>query len=878
MMSPRIQSATPLARPVDLGSHWNATDADVVARFHPQYRPALDRLPSGLSVFRGIPFELAPRSGARRWIVLDREVSIDLGGELGGMDGGDDARPVSHLVVAHFSDSSRGDDGERPAGMPVGWVFPTGQPLATYEVIGADGRSRSIEIKRRFQIVDGIIGWGFLPFEAVGHRADEPVDWRGPHPRQSAGRYPAAGHAGPLAMLPGGWGPAQTAVADFVPTPDDDITLWLHAIPILQGEVPVRLRLTPIGGPRPGDAVVVAAVTRFHGTASPLLAGPRREVRVEGADGPPAIDLGVIIRTRPLPRPAAPADASSAGEPLGWGRPRGTGDQGPDPSRARGAGDVRVVDLVATPDARLRLGDDELLLADLDRDGAVVRGGIEIRALAPPTVRVDLRVTADGVPAPARVRFVAADGRYLPPLGHRDEVNTGLLEDSGADILLGSDAYAYVPGESQVDLPVGAVDLEVVKGFEHRPVLRHCEVLPDTREIVVDLQRVIDLRAAGWRTADPHVHFISPATALLQAAAEDVGTVHLLATQAGDLTTNGQDLTWGSQRDPTGRHEVIMGTENRQNLLGHLALLGARRPVLPMASGGAPEGRLGGAVDELLGDWADRCHAEGGLVVGAHFPLPYAEVAAAIVVGQIDAVELQAFAAGLDNPPILEWYRFLNCGYRLPVLGGTDKMSAEVPVGAIRTYARLQPDEPATFEAWAAAVRAGRTFASSGPVVELAVDGHEPGAVVGLGSSGGSLEVRATARAAQATIATLEIVMNGRVVAAERSSGPVAELRLAATLDVRSGSWIAARTRSEHEIRSAFATSMAAHTSPVYVEVVDRPLFDPGDAAAIAEVVDGTARWIETMAAVADERRRDLMVERIRARAAELRGRIERPT
>ncbi len=205
-------------------------------------------------------------------------------------------------------------------------------------------------------------------------------------------------------------------------------------------------------------------------------------------------------------------------------------------------------------------------------------------------------------------------------------------------------------------------------------------------------------------------------------------------------------------------------------------------------------------------------------------------------------------------------------------------MSAEVPVGAIRTYARLQPDEPATFEAWAAAVRAGRTFASSGPVVELAVDGHEPGAVIGLGSSGGNLEVRATARAAQATIATLEIVMNGRVVAAERSSSPVAELRLAATLEVRSGAWIAARTRSGHEIRSAFATSMAAHTSPVYVEVVDRPLFDPGDAAAIAEVIEGTARWLETTAAVADEARRERMVERIRARSTELRGRGERPT
>ena len=96
-------------------------------------------------------------------------------------------------------------------------------------------------------------------------------------------------------------------------------------------------------------------------------------------------------------------------------------------------------------------------------------------------------------------------------------------------------------------------------------------------------------------------------------------------------------------------------------------------------------------IAELLADWADRCHAEGGLVVGAHFPLPFAEIAADIVAGRIDAIEMQTFAPGLDNPTVLEWYRFLNCGYRLPVLGGTDKMSAEMPLGAVRTYARLDP-------------------------------------------------------------------------------------------------------------------------------------------------------------------------------------------
>ena len=58
-----------------------------------------------------------------------------------------------------------------------------------------------------------------------------------------------------------------------------------------------------------------------------------------------------------------------------------------------------------------------------------------------------------------------------------------------------------------------------------------------TRELEIELERAIDLRAAGWVSADPHVHFLAPSTALLQAAAEDVTLVHLLATQLGDEFT-----------------------------------------------------------------------------------------------------------------------------------------------------------------------------------------------------------------------------------------------------------------------------------------------------------------------------------------------------
>ncbi len=855
MTTGRSAPATPMARAVDLSDGWNASDAELGARLHPLYRAGLERLPEGDAVLRGLPFSLGSRSAPRRWVIAADGVRLDLAGRHPGR-----SRP-SHLVVAHFADSWRDTDGGRPAGMPVGWVLPTGEPLARYELVFANGRSRTVDVRRRFEIADGIIGWGFLPFEAVGHRADEVIDWRGPFARQEPGRLAAAGHAGPLTTLPGTWAAGQSGALDYVPSATDDLTLWLHAIPLGADEAPASLRITTLGQGRPGTDVVLAGLTFFYGSASPLSLMPRRALLVAGAEagGLPDVDLGLAIRSRLPQRYGARSGSHPATAPMGWGR---VGE----PTAGS------IIDVSLAPDALITFGSWTIAAADLPNEPASPDGTVSIRQLPTASVRVSVVVSSSGESTPARVRFVSADGRYLPPLGHRDEINPGIFEDTGAGLVLGSDTYAYVPGEFQVDLPVGEVEVEVMKGFDHRPVRASVIVEPGSHDLSFELERSIDLRPDGWATSDSHVHFLAPSTALLQAAAEDVTFVHLLATQLGDHFINVPDSTWGSQRDPSGRHEVIVGSENRQNMLGHLALLGARRPVAPFASGGAPEGRIGQAVTELLADWADQCHAAGGLVVGAHFPLPFAEIAADIVAGRIDALEMQCFAPGLDNPSILEWYRFLNCGYRLPIVGGTDKMSAEVPLGAVRTYARLDPDVEPTFETWSQAVRAGRTFATSGPVIQLTVDGHEPGAVLALPASGGTLEVDVRARAAQPVISAVELVVNGRVVAREASPAGTSELRLATGVEIRAGSWIAARSLSDHQIQSAFMTSMAAHSSPVYVDVQDHPQLAVDDARAILQVIDGTVRWLETIASIDDPVVRSAMAARIAASGAALRG------
>ncbi len=123
--------------------------------------------------------------------------------------------------------------------------------------------------------------------------------------------------------------------------------------------------------------------------------------------------------------------------------------------------------------------------------------------------------------------------------------------------------------------------------------------------------------------------------------------------------------------------------------------------------------------------------------------------------------------------------------------------------------------------------------------------------------SAGRLAVEVRVRASQPVIDELELLVNGRIVASTRSpgrsggaspapgnpgvrgsslSGPSGrlpsgstELRLDESVQITAGSWIAARSRSRRVIESAFTTTMAAHTSPVYVEVANAP-FVPAQA------------------------------------------------
>ena len=210
-----------------------------------------------------------------------------------------------------------------------------------------------------------------------------------------------------------------------------------------------------------------------------------------------------------------------------------------------------------------------------------------------------------------------------------------------------------------------------------------------------------------------------------------------------------------------------VGTENRQHVLGHISLLGYSGDIIaPMCSGGPDEAALGDPVGVLMTEWARQCRAQGGLVVFPHFPNPRAENAATLIHGDVDAIEMCSWGnlyAGIDPYSLSDWYRYLNCGYFYPAVGGTDKMSAGTAVGTIRTYAQLPEGAAFTHDAWMDAVRSGRTFVSYGPLLELRVDGKAPGERISMRRSGGTVDVEYELGSVTIPMSQVDLVVNGEI-------------------------------------------------------------------------------------------------------------------
>ncbi|MCY3915074.1 MAG: CehA/McbA family metallohydrolase [Chloroflexi bacterium] len=773
----------------------------------------------GDQAYRGIPFSFGKAGQPNAILLAGGEVRIETGG-----------LQASYLVFAHIVEDRLPELPDELAEIDAiqPWersmaANDLGDLVAEYALHYEDGASAAIPIRRRFAIQQPRVYWGASAFEAAPHTQDTVV--RSASENINLGRVPADTY-----------GRGETRHSSGRDAASEHI--WLYALPNPEPNKAIsEIRL--LGK---GERALIYGLSATQVEAHPLRAWTRRKLPLALTDGLKFneigeldgvdIDLGTVISAR----------ARLDYDREEWFGPA-TNAQ---PTRSD---TEALIEFAAHPQAKLylRTEDGEKLATDLSQSDGWSVWVSEARQLA----RVNV-VDESGREVAARIHFHGEHGEYLPPRGNHRRVNGYWFEDNYGEFVNSLNQYAYIPGHCEVELPLGEVFVEISRGYEMKPIRTSFEVTAETDEITFRLEKLLDWGERGWVSADTHVHFLSPQTALLEGNAEGVNVVNLLASQWGEMFSNVTDFdgrTTLGAKDFGGDGEFLVrvGTENRMQVLGHISLLGYSGAMIhPLCSGGPSESAIGDALDVSMAEWAERCIEQNGLVVLPHAPNPQAERAADIVLGLVHAIEMMSFNpfdAQITPYGLLDWYRYLNLGYQIPLVGGSDKMSAASLLGGIRTYAHLGERE-FSYENWMAAVKQGNTFVTVGPLLELTVEGLSPGSRLDLPVGGGKVDVTWRVESAALPIEKVEVVVGGFAVEAQSVDGALSASGSCAVA-VSESTWIALRVRGSHRGRSG---EIAAHSSAVQVRVAGARPFKREDAIAVLEQIEGALAYVDTLA------------------------------
>jgi Tol biopolymer transport system component len=499
--------------------------------------------------------------------------------------------------------------------------------------------------------------------------------------------------------------------------------------------------------------------------------------------------------------------------------------------------------------------------------GVVETLAIRDRRYLPPMARlhVDIR-DSRGRAASARVSVTDAAGRFYAPVNAW--INADDSFDRGERRVEAH--YFHATGEAWIDVPAGVVNVDILHGFERKFEQRQVRASPGQAvDVAVNLDEgtwsVPD--AAHWASADVHVHMNyggeyrnTPAHLVMQARAENLNIVNSLLVNKEqrfpDIAYNGLQEDSASQADAL----VVHGQEYHTSYWGHLGLLDISGGVILPGYAGYPN-TAASSLYPMNADVADIAHSRGALVGYVHpfdeYPEPISkpkevltmELPVDVALGKVDYMEILGFADHRSTARV--WYQLLNLGFRIPAAGGTDAManyaSLRGPVGMNRVYARV-PEGELEPQEWMAALKAGHSFATNGPLLGFSLGGAQIGDELKFPGKQSSVRFSVRLRSIVA-VDHLELVCNGRVVRSFIDRKPIDHGDFSGDIALSDSGWCVVRASTDAGRYPVLDTYVYATTSPVYVTIGDAKPRSPQDARYFAAWVD---RMTETTAAYPD--------------------------
>lgn len=479
------------------------------------------------------------------------------------------------------------------------------------------------------------------------------------------------------------------------------------------------------------------------------------------------------------------------------------------------------------------------------------------------------------IPGGTQSEVVARERKYLQPMGklHLQVTDPGAIPVAARVFVTAADERAYAPdetwmhaddsfdrserpmeahyfdtaGTSEITVPAGTVHVGVMRGFEYQFEERSVEVVAGKTSEVAFRLRPIEMPSSGtrWVSGDVHVHMNyagtyrnTPEHLSGQAAAENLSVIENLVVNKEQRFP---DITYFSpELDPVSNEHFLLqhAQEFHTSYWGHLGLLNLTRNLILPGYVAYPN-TAAASLFPSNANVADLAHEQGALVGYVHplesVPNPEKdsntyELPADVALGKVDYIEVVGFADHKSTAEV--WYKLLNCGFRLPTAAGTDFMgnyaSLRGPAGLNRVYAEVPPG-PLRLQSWLASIKAGRTFATNGPLLRFELGRKSPGGEIELDK-----KQDVFFRAALGSIVPvdhLQIVCNGRVTRELELRRDHKRAFVEGTLPIESTGWCILRAFSDKAEYPILDLYPYATTSPVYVKVAGAPLRSAGDTA-----------------------------------------------
>jgi hypothetical protein len=146
------------------------------------------------------------------------------------------------------------------------------------------------------------------------------------------------------------------------------------------------------------------------------------------------------------------------------------------------------------------------------------------------------------------------------------------------------------------------------------------------------------------------------------------------------------------------------------------------------------------------------------------------------------------------------------------------------------------------------AVRRGETFVTYGPLLEFAVDGRPPGSRIAMGAGGGTVDVMWQVASVTVPISRVELIVNGEIRESQSVTG--SEQGGHWSVKLERSAWLALLVRGHYVDKPEI---IAAHSSPVMVDVASAPLLVSADGVTILEQIEGALAYLDTVGTRADE-------------------------